>query len=79
MVAETLTVFGRIDILVNNATKTRQKPVVEMTTEEYEEIMRNNETSVVICCRKVTKQMIKQGKGGKVVVLSYLSCPDFWE
>jgi NAD(P)-dependent dehydrogenase (short-subunit alcohol dehydrogenase family) len=70
MVAETVKQFKRIDILVNNAAKILQKPVIEMTTEEYEEIMRNNCTSMVMCCREVAKQMIKQGGGGKIVNFS---------
>jgi NAD(P)-dependent dehydrogenase (short-subunit alcohol dehydrogenase family) len=32
--------------------------------------MRNNATSVVMCCREVAKQMIKQGQGGKIVNFS---------
>ena len=70
MVAETVKQFGRIDILVNNAAKILQKPVIEMTTAEYEEIMRNNATSVVMSCREVAKQMIKQGDGGKIANFS---------
>jgi len=70
MVSKTVEKFGRIDILVNNAAKILQRPVIEMTTDEYEELMRNNATSVVICCREVAKQMIKQGKGGKIVNFS---------
>ena len=70
MVSKTLEKFGRIDILVNNAAKILQKPVIEMTTEEYESIMKNNATSVMMCCREVAKQMIKQGRGGKIVNFS---------
>lgn len=70
MVATTVKQFGGINVLVNNAAKILQRPLVEMTTAEYEEIMRNNATSVVICCREVAKQMIAQGKGGAVVNFS---------
>lgn len=70
MVAKTVEKFGRIDILVNNAAKILQRPVVEMTTEEYESIMRNNATSVIMSCREVAKQMIKQGGRGKIVNFS---------
>ena len=69
-VAQTIDRFGRIDILVNNAAKILQRNVVEMTTAEYEEIMRNNATSVFMCCREVAKQMIKQGHGGKIINFS---------
>lgn len=70
MVSATVKKFGRIDVLVNNAAKILQKPVIEMTTEEYEEIMKNNATSVVICCREVIKQMIAQKSGGTIVNFS---------
>ena len=70
LVAKTIEHFGRIDILVNNAAKILQRPVIEMTTEEYESVMRNNATSVVMCCREVAKQMIKQGNGGKIANFS---------
>jgi len=70
LVAKTIERFTRIDILVNNAARILQKPVIEMTTGEYEDIMRNNATSVVMCCREVAKQMIKQGDGGKIVNFS---------
>ena len=69
-VARTVKEFGRIDILVNNAAKILQCPVVDMTTEQFEEIMRNNCTSVMICCREVCRQMIAQGEGGTVVNFS---------
>ena len=70
LVAGTVEQFARIDILVNNAAKILQKPVIEMTTQDYESIMRNNATSVVMCCREVAKQMIKQKQGGKIVNFS---------
>ena len=70
VVAETVKAFGRIDILVNNAAKILQRPVVEMTTAEFEEIMRNNCTSVMMCCREVCRKMIAQGGGGVIVNFS---------
>ena len=70
MVAETVKAFGRVDILVNNAAKILQRPAVEMTTAEFEEIMRNNCTSVVMCCGEAARQMIKQGQGGVIVNIS---------
>ncbi|MCK9618446.1 MAG: SDR family oxidoreductase [Lentimicrobiaceae bacterium] len=70
LVAQTVKVFGQVDILVNNAARILQRPAVEMTTEEYEVLMRNNATSVVISCREVAKQMIRQKRGGKIVNIS---------
>ncbi|MGC9342742.1 MAG: SDR family NAD(P)-dependent oxidoreductase [Bacteroidales bacterium] len=70
MVEKTIERFGRIDILINNAARILQRPVLEMTTEEFESIMRNNSTSVVMCCREVAREMVKQGQGGKIVNFS---------
>jgi NAD(P)-dependent dehydrogenase (short-subunit alcohol dehydrogenase family) len=70
MVAETVKAFGRVDLLVNNAAKILQRSAVEMTTAEFEEIMRNNCTSVVMCCGEAARQMIKQGQGGVIVNMS---------
>ncbi len=69
-VEETVAAFGQIDILINNASKIVMCPALEMTTETYEEIMRNNATSMVIFSREVGKQMVAQGQGGVMVFLS---------
>ena len=69
-IAKTIREYGRIDILVNNAAKILQCPVVDMTTEQFEEIMRNNCTSVMMCCRETCRQMISQGDGGTIVNFS---------
>lgn len=69
-VNKTVENFGRVDILINNASKIIMCPALEMTTETYEEIMKNNATSMVIFSREVGKQMVKQGNGGVMVFLS---------
>ena len=69
-IEKTVEAFGRLDILINNASKIIMKPLVEMTTDEYEKIMRNNCTSMVMFCREAAKQMIRQGHGGAIVNLS---------
>ena len=69
-VNETVNAFGRIDILINNASKIVMCPALEMTTDTYEEIMRNNATSMVMFSREAGKQMVKQGDGGAMVFLS---------
>ncbi len=66
-VLETVETFGRVDILINNASKIIMCPALEMSTETYEEIMRNNATSMVMFSREVGRQMVKQGDGGVMV------------
>lgn len=70
LVNQAVAKFGRVDVLVNNAAKVVQRSLVDMPTEEYEDTMRNNATSVMMSCREVCKQMIKQGHGGAIVNFS---------
>ncbi len=69
-IEETVQAFGRVDILINNASKIVMCPALEMTTEQYEEIMSNNATSMVMFSREAGRQMVKQGQGGVMVFLS---------
>jgi 3-oxoacyl-[acyl-carrier protein] reductase len=71
MVKQTLSKFGRIDILVNNAAMFSRNPAVraptwELDPEEWENLMKVNVTGVFLCCRAVLPQMIKQ-KTGKII------------
>lgn len=69
-IEETVGTFGRVDILINNASKIVMCPALEMTTETYEEIMRNNATSMVMFSREAGRRMVEQGDGGAMVFLS---------
>ena len=70
MVEKTLEAFGEINILVNNAAVIHQAQVIETEEEDWDRLIRNNLKSCFLCCREVVKQMIKQGKGGKIVNMS---------
>ncbi len=66
MVAKTLETFGKIDILVNNAGGGRQKPVLEMTDEEWHWGIGVNLTSTFLCSRAAGRHMAAR-KEGKVI------------
>ena len=70
MVDHTLTEYGQIDILVNNAAIIRKAKVVDTTDELWNKIINNNLTSCFLNSREVAKVMIKQNKGGKIVNIS---------
>ncbi|MBI5969064.1 MAG: SDR family NAD(P)-dependent oxidoreductase [Deltaproteobacteria bacterium] len=56
--------FGRIDILVNNASITGPtKSAVEISAEEWEEVLRINLLGTVFCCREVLRIMMQQRSG----------------
>ena len=72
MAHKTLEHFGRIDILINNAaisTTIVKKPFYEISTEEWDEVIRVNLKGVFLCCKAVYPQMKKQGKG-KIINIS---------
>ena len=70
MVAATLEQYGRIDILVNNASLTGPPAIagfLEETDEHWTSIIDVNLNGTFICCQEVARQMVKQGDGGRIV------------
>jgi NAD(P)-dependent dehydrogenase (short-subunit alcohol dehydrogenase family) len=60
--------FGRLDILVNNASWTGTTPALDVTEEEYDKTMGASVKSVFFACQAAAKIMIPQG-GGKIINL----------
>lgn len=58
--------YGRIDILVNNASWTGTTLALEVTEEEYDKTMTASLKSVFFACQAAAKIMIPNG-GGKIV------------
>ncbi|UCB42204.1 MAG: SDR family oxidoreductase [Dehalococcoidales bacterium] len=71
MVDQVVTELGRIDILVNANDLLLAKPFLETSESEWHRIFDVNLNSVFNCCRVVGKQMIKQGKGR---IINLISC-----
>ncbi len=58
--------FGRIDILVNNAGITRDKLLLRMSDEDWDDVLGVNLRGTFLCTRAVIRPMAKQ-KSGKIV------------
>jgi 3-oxoacyl-[acyl-carrier protein] reductase len=54
---------GRIDILINNAGVFPRTPVVDITDEEWEEVLRSNLYATFYCSRAVLPHMTARGSG----------------
>lgn len=61
--------FGRIDILVNNAATRSHTPLIEMSEQEWRNVIDTNLTGAFLCCKAVGPHMIRQG-GGRVINIS---------
>lgn len=66
MVDKVEAAFGRIDILVNNASWTGTALAMDVTEEEYDKTMASSLKSVFFACQAAARVMAKQG-GGKII------------
>src|SRR5690606_18493545 len=65
--------FGRLDILVNNAGIIINKPVIDMTREDWERIQATNVTAAFLHSREALKAMLPNKSGAIVNIASYAS------
>lgn len=61
--------FGAIDILVNNAGITRDKLLIGMTEEDFEDVLSINLKGTFLCTKLVSKIMMKQ-RYGRIINIS---------
>jgi len=73
LVRTTVEQFGHLDILVNNAGIARQAAVVDMKDEDWDTTMAINAKGVFLCSQYAARQMLKQGKGGRIINISSYS------
>lgn len=62
--------FGEINIMVNNAALIHQARVIDLKEEDWDRIIRTNLRSVFLGSKYAAIQMIKQGKGGRIINIS---------
>jgi len=73
VVADVLTEFGRIDILINNAGMIRRTPAVDYSGDDWVLVIEVNLSSVFRLSQAVGRHMIEQGSGKIVNIASLLS------
>jgi NAD(P)-dependent dehydrogenase (short-subunit alcohol dehydrogenase family) len=59
--------FGKIDILVNNAAIFPSYNFLEITEQQWQQVQDINVKGTFLCAQAAARQMVKQGKGGKIV------------
>jgi NAD(P)-dependent dehydrogenase (short-subunit alcohol dehydrogenase family) len=69
-VAAAVAQFGTLDILVNNAGRHLQRPLLETTVNEWDEIIEINARGTFLHCREALKVMVPRGSGAIINVAS---------
>jgi len=70
IVAEAVEKFGRVDILVVASGKNDVSKIVDMAPSRFLDVMDANVTQSWLMAKATTTQMLKQGGGGKIVLMS---------
>lgn len=70
MIQEGAGAFGGLDIVVVASGTNDPAPIVDMSPDRWEAVMEANVRGPWLVCKAAGAQMIKQGRGGKVVLLS---------
>ncbi len=59
--------LGHLDMMVANAGIAQVKSLLDVTPEEFDNLMAVNLRGVFLCYQAAARQMIRQGSGGKIV------------
>ena len=70
LVQKTVSAFGKLDIFVNNAGIEKKIAFVDYPLEEWQKIMAVNLTGPFLCSQTAARQMIAQGRGGRIINIS---------
>ncbi|MFT5508416.1 MAG: NAD(P)-dependent dehydrogenase (short-subunit alcohol dehydrogenase family) [Hyphomicrobiaceae bacterium] len=76
MVSQTVDVFGKIDVIVNNAGVTRRAQIMDLTEDDFDRMNRVNTKGVFFCMQRAAKEMIKQG-GGRIINIASIAGKGF--
>jgi glucose 1-dehydrogenase len=70
IVGDVVAKFGRLDIAVNNAGIEFKKPFLEVTDQEWNNVLNVNLYGAFVVSQVAARQMVKQGQGGKLIFMS---------
>jgi NAD(P)-dependent dehydrogenase (short-subunit alcohol dehydrogenase family) len=70
LVAETVALHGRLDTIVVSHGVTQHGPAIEVEELEWQETLTTNLTSAFLCTQAAGRQMIAQGQGGVIILIS---------
>ena len=69
---EALRTFGKVDILVNSAGRTKRAPTLDFSEEDWSEILETNLTGTLRACQIFGRHMLERGYG-RIINIASLS------
>jgi NAD(P)-dependent dehydrogenase (short-subunit alcohol dehydrogenase family) len=72
VLAKCIAEFGKVDILVNSAGKTRRTPTIDVSEAEWNDILDTNVTGTLRACQVFGRHMLERGYG-RIVNIASLS------
>jgi 3-oxoacyl-[acyl-carrier protein] reductase len=67
LIQKTLDEFSTLDVLVNNAARVADKPLLEMTETEWDSVLDVNLKGAFLCSQLAARQMLQQDDGGVIL------------
>jgi len=67
IVQAALDAYGRLDVLVNNAGILRDRTILNMTPEEWDQVIQVHLTGTFTCLQAAARVMKEQGTGGRII------------
>jgi NAD(P)-dependent dehydrogenase (short-subunit alcohol dehydrogenase family) len=71
--------FGRVDILVNAAGRTKRTPTKDLSEQEWEDILDTNLTGMLRCCQSFYQPLAASGRGRIINIASLSSFVGLYE
>lgn len=59
--------FGSIDVLVNNAARVIDKPILDMTEQDWDQVVDVNMKGAFLCSKHAAQYMLEQETGGSII------------